>query len=87
MTRDYNETILKDIILDFYQGKIVIKDNIFELELNDGGIIIGDLSIDISNEYKEVYSNDFFGTIGKSLIYNKEVDKAYTSYRLIEMII
>ena len=81
------ETILKDAIIDYYKGKIKIKDNIFELELEDSEVISGDLSEEISKEYIEVHSHDFFGTIGKSVVYNKEVDKTYTVYRLIDMIL
>ena len=81
------ETILKDTIIDYYKGKIKIKDNIFELELEDGEVINGDLSEEISKEYKEVHNHDFFGTIGKSVVYNRGVDKTYTVYRLIDMIL
>lgn len=81
------EQVLTDKLIDYHSGLIKIYDNIFELKLNDGQIITGDLSEDISKKYKMVYSNDFFGTIGKSTIYNKEMNAVYTVHRLIEMII
>ena len=81
------EQVLTDKLIDYYSGRINIYNNIFELKLNDGQIITGDLSEDISKRYKMVSSNDFFGTIGESTIYSKEMDNVYTVHRLIEMII
>jgi len=83
----FDESVLNDIIINHCRGKITIKDNIFELELKDGSIISGDLSEEISKEYIEAYSDDFFGTIGKSTIHNREVNRTYEVYRLIDMII
>lgn len=83
----FDENIISDNIIEHFQGKIVIKDNIFELELVDGSIISGDLSEEISKEYEEVHSDDFFGSIGKSMVYNRELDRTYEVYRLIDMII
>lgn len=83
----FDESVINDTIINHYQGKIVIKDNVFELKLEDGSIISGDISEEISKEYLEVHCDDFFGTIGKSIIYNKEVDRTYEVYRLIEMIV
>ena len=81
------EIIITDTIIDHYKGKIKIYDGIFELELDDKEIISGNLSDEISREYREVHSNDFFGTIGKTIVYNKAKNDTYIKYRLIELIL
>ena len=82
-----NEIIRDDKIFNFHRGRIRIKDCIFEyLNSAEGLNIEGDVNPDLSEKFKEIDTDVFSVVIGKSLIYNEEVDKNYISYRLIELI-
>ena len=80
------EDIKKDEILEFHRGRIRIKDCIFEYHNRAEDINIeGDVNPDLSKKYPEIDTDVFSVSIGKSLIYNEEVDRNYIGYRLIEL--
>lgn len=83
----FKEIIREDEILSFHRGRILVKDCIFEYQNRAEEVNIeGDVNPDLSEKFKEIDTDVFSVTIGKSLIYNEEVDKHYISYRLIELI-
>lgn len=81
------EHILKDEFIDHYEGRIIIKDKIFQLDFRNGNSISGDVNEDISSKYMNVNSEICYVTLGKSLIYNEEVNDTYEWYRLIDMLV
>ena len=82
----FNEIIQEDEILEFHRGRIHVKDCIFEYNNRVEDLIIsGDVNPDLSKKYQEVDSDVFCITVGESIIYNKEVNKNYKSYRLINI--
>lgn len=82
------EHVKKDEIINFHRGRIHIKDCIFEYENGAENILIsGDVNPDLLKKYKKINSDVFSVTIGKSLIYNEDVDQNYIGYRLIEILI
>ena len=88
LENNITEHIQNDEILEFHRGRIRIKDCIFEYQNRAEDVIIeGDVNPDLSQKYQEIDTDVFHVTIGKSLIYSEEVDRNYTSYRLIELFI